>query len=595
MAVETRFRTNVTDNFNRASLGAAWTTDPSAFGALALPITGSTQLGASSTNDYESYYNTQFGGASGSAEIIITVGTAPATNGQVILSFYVAVGSSYQQYYLTFTKLSGTDTVTLKRADSGGSTQIGSTANQEIVAGNKLAIRKVGSAFTVAYWNGTAWTVLITGTDSTWSGALYGAIYFFDTTVRLDDFCIGSVPAVPASPSATPGDQLVTVAWSTVSGASGYRILYGTSTGNYTVEVDAGNVLTYDVTGLTNGTQYFFEVHAYNSSGTHSDGSSEVSATPTGATAKSGNDSGALTDGTPSIAATFSRTDSAALTDNTPSIAATPATTDSGTLSDASAIAAGIATNDSGTLSDASAVTIQTANTDSGTLSESSALAAAVGTSDSATFSDASSVAAAPTVNDSATLAESVAITVAVAAADSATLTEVSSVFAGANITGTDSGSVTEGVSISVSAATQDGATLNDSAALAITTANADSGALTDSASVATALALIDGGVMSEAASIVVTLAVNDGATLSESASIDAGAVVVAVSDGATLSEAVSILVILAVADSATLSESAVVVPTTPTEPTIYPRGRGVGPRPGPRLGGRSGPRIGPR
>ena len=37
----------------------------------------------------------------------------------------------------------------------------------------------------------------------------------------------------------------------------GYKVYYGTASGNYGSVIDAGNVLTYTVTGLSNGTFYF--------------------------------------------------------------------------------------------------------------------------------------------------------------------------------------------------------------------------------------------------------------------------------------------------------------------------------------------------
>ena len=53
------------------------------------------------------------------------------------------------------------------------------------------------------------------------------------------------------------------LAWGGVSGASGYRVFYGTVSGKYTAKLDAGNKTSVTVTGLTNGTRYFFAVKAY--------------------------------------------------------------------------------------------------------------------------------------------------------------------------------------------------------------------------------------------------------------------------------------------------------------------------------------------
>lgn len=58
----------------------------------------------------------------------------------------------------------------------------------------------------------------------------------------------------------------------------GYHIWYGASSGNYTVEKDAGTALNYQLTGMAPGT-YFIAATAYNLDGTGADSaySNEVS------------------------------------------------------------------------------------------------------------------------------------------------------------------------------------------------------------------------------------------------------------------------------------------------------------------------------
>lgn len=91
------------------------------------------------------------------------------------------------------------------------------------------------------------------------------------------------IPAVPTGLAATSGDGEVSLSWSAVAGASGYFIYYSTTTG---VTKANGTRLpltilapTYLVTGLTNGTTYYFVVSSASASG-ESDVSSEVSSTP---------------------------------------------------------------------------------------------------------------------------------------------------------------------------------------------------------------------------------------------------------------------------------------------------------------------------
>ncbi len=71
----------------------------------------------------------------------------------------------------------------------------------------------------------------------------------------------------------------VSLAWDANSEADleGYRVYYGTSSGNYSVVTDVGKVTTFTVTNLGPGT-YYFAVTAYNSN-TESSFSNEVSAT----------------------------------------------------------------------------------------------------------------------------------------------------------------------------------------------------------------------------------------------------------------------------------------------------------------------------
>jgi hypothetical protein len=69
-----------------------------------------------------------------------------------------------------------------------------------------------------------------------------------------------------------------TLSWNGVSGASGYLVYYGTASRYYTQTLDAGTGTRATVSGLTDGTKYYFAVQAYKGSVT-SDYSQEVSGT----------------------------------------------------------------------------------------------------------------------------------------------------------------------------------------------------------------------------------------------------------------------------------------------------------------------------
>ncbi|WP_379159665.1 cadherin-like beta sandwich domain-containing protein [Paenibacillus sp. sgz5001063] len=88
-----------------------------------------------------------------------------------------------------------------------------------------------------------------------------------------------TTPPVLAAPTA--GDAAVTLAWSPVSGATGYKVFASTVPGTYgTALATLGAAAdSYTAAGLTNGTTYSFVVKAVNGGG-DSEASAEVSATP---------------------------------------------------------------------------------------------------------------------------------------------------------------------------------------------------------------------------------------------------------------------------------------------------------------------------
>ncbi|HME55768.1 MAG TPA: PQQ-binding-like beta-propeller repeat protein [Candidatus Lokiarchaeia archaeon] len=88
-------------------------------------------------------------------------------------------------------------------------------------------------------------------------------------------FCLPMIviPSVPLNLQAMPGNTQVTLSWSPpssniYSAITGYKIYKGTTSGGETLLTTVGNVLTYNVTGLTNGQIYYFKVAAVNGQGT---------------------------------------------------------------------------------------------------------------------------------------------------------------------------------------------------------------------------------------------------------------------------------------------------------------------------------------
>jgi len=99
-------------------------------------------------------------------------------------------------------------------------------------------------------------------------------------------------PGPPAGLTATPGNGKVTLAWRAVNelNVKGYAVYWGTSPHNYlgtgsaqgNSPVDAGSRTSIEISGLENGSLYYFAVVAYDSSDPpqNSEFSAEVSARP---------------------------------------------------------------------------------------------------------------------------------------------------------------------------------------------------------------------------------------------------------------------------------------------------------------------------
>lgn len=94
-----------------------------------------------------------------------------------------------------------------------------------------------------------------------------------------------TTPSSTTPPSTTPSASStgsVTLSWSAngESDLAGYKIYWGTSSGNYTASGSPtviGKVTTYTVTGLQRNTTYFFALSAYDTAGNESALSAEVS------------------------------------------------------------------------------------------------------------------------------------------------------------------------------------------------------------------------------------------------------------------------------------------------------------------------------
>ena len=96
---------------------------------------------------------------------------------------------------------------------------------------------------------------------------------------------VGSVIGTTAVPTGLDGvseDKAINLTWNanTEPYLSGYKIYYGTSPGNYGSPKITGNVNTYRVTGLTNGTKYYLTISSMNTVGVESAKAPEIEAVP---------------------------------------------------------------------------------------------------------------------------------------------------------------------------------------------------------------------------------------------------------------------------------------------------------------------------
>ncbi|TNJ60184.1 hypothetical protein FE784_36420 [Paenibacillus hemerocallicola] len=88
-------------------------------------------------------------------------------------------------------------------------------------------------------------------------------------------------PGAPVLQAPIAGNGQVTLAWNPVAGSTGYKVYQSVTAGTYGTEVTTvnGAVYGYSVSGLTNGTTYYFVVKAMNPGG-DSAASNQVSAMP---------------------------------------------------------------------------------------------------------------------------------------------------------------------------------------------------------------------------------------------------------------------------------------------------------------------------
>jgi hypothetical protein len=157
-------------------------------------------------------------------------------------------------------------------------------AKQQFTATGTYSDGTTQTLTTTVTWNSSTAGVA-TISNAAGSQGLATAVAAGSTTITAASGSVSGTASLTVTAVTTTGSA--TLAWSApttntdgtlLTDLAGYKVYYGTSSGNYTSSLDIGNVTTYSVNNLALGT-YFFSVTAYDTSKIESSFSNEVSKT----------------------------------------------------------------------------------------------------------------------------------------------------------------------------------------------------------------------------------------------------------------------------------------------------------------------------
>jgi predicted phage tail protein len=285
-------------------------------GQVSLSWSAPASDGGAAISGYDLYLGTSSHGESAS----------PVNGSLITVTSYTVTGlANGTTYYFTAVAVNGAGLRSVASAEASATpaapvTAPGAPAALTATAGNaqvSLSWRAPGSdggAQITSYniYEGTSQTITgqpvasVKGTSVTVQQLANGTTYYFKVTAvnqagegpasgvaSATPAAAITEPGPPAGLAATPGDRRVTLSWTAPSsdgGAkiSGYLIYQGTSPGGESgVPVNGAPAAgtRYTLTGLRNGTRYYFTVAAVNGAKLQGNHSGEASATPVSATA----------------------------------------------------------------------------------------------------------------------------------------------------------------------------------------------------------------------------------------------------------------------------------------------------------------------
>jgi hypothetical protein len=249
------------------SYNVYWSTTTGVTTANGTKITGATSPYAHSglTNGTTYYYIVTAVNSYGESTPSTQVSAAPVGTGSVPAApTGLTATPGNGQVSLTWNTVTGATSYYLYHSESSNIT----TAN-----GYKVGTYYSGSALFSGV-NGVTEYFIVTAVNSYGESAA-------SAIVSATPAAAPSVPTAPTGVTATAGSGQVSVSWSSVVGATSYNVYWSTTNGvtpaNGAKLTGAANPAV--LTGLTNGTTYYFVVTAVNIAG-ESSASTQVSATP---------------------------------------------------------------------------------------------------------------------------------------------------------------------------------------------------------------------------------------------------------------------------------------------------------------------------